>query len=213
MSRTAFYSFYLLVAAGMAYLNDLFCTYGWVMSACPTYEWVTSHERTSHVPRRNQSYQHINESCHVQFLIPLLAGGCCAGIYEWFISHLWMSHDQHMNKSCRTKEWDMSRAGMSHINVWMSHVTYSLLFLLLAGGCWADFGGSYRCQRTRAGLHAQYIYIYIDIFTCIRVYICIYTFDFGGSYRCQRTQAGLHVQNIYIHIWISIYIYIWGGFH
>jgi len=175
----------------------LLCWHIWMIhfplmdESCHTYEWVMSHIWMSHVT-------HMNESCHT---------------YEWFISHLWMSHDQHMNKSCRTKEWVMSRAGMSHINVWMSHVTYSLLFLLLAGGCWADFGGSYRCQRTRAGLHAQYIYIYIDIFTCIRVYICIYTFDFGGSYRCQRTQAGLHVQNICIHIWISIYIYIWGGFH
>ena len=137
MSRTAFYSFYLLVAAGMAYMNDLSCTYGWVMSACPTYEWVTSHERTSHVPRRNQSYQHINESCHVQFLIPLLAGGCCAGIYEWFISHLWMSHVTHMNESCHTYEWVMSHIWMSHVthmndsfptygwvmtNIWISHV-------------------------------------------------------------------------------------------
>jgi len=56
--------------------------------------------------------------------------------HGWFIFHMWMSHVQHMNESCRTKEWVMSHIGISHINMCRSHVTYSLLFLLPASGCW-----------------------------------------------------------------------------
>ena len=44
----------------------------------------------------------MNESCH---------------IYEWVISHAWMSHVIHMNESCHTYEWVMS-------HIWMSHVAH-----------------------------------------------------------------------------------------
>ena len=37
--------------------------------------------------------------------------------YEWVMSHVWMSHVTHMNKSCRTCEWVSTP-------VWMSHVTH-----------------------------------------------------------------------------------------
>jgi len=66
----------------------------------------------------------MNESCH---------------IYEWAMSHVWMSHITCMNESCQIYEWVMSRIWMSHVtcingsshtyervmsHIWMSHVTY-----------------------------------------------------------------------------------------
>ena len=38
-------------------------------------------------------------------------------MYEWVMSHIWMSHVTHMNESCHTYEWVMS-------HIWMSHVTH-----------------------------------------------------------------------------------------
>ena len=37
--------------------------------------------------------------------------------YEWVMSHTWMSHVTHMDKSCHAHEWVMSRT-------WLSHVTH-----------------------------------------------------------------------------------------
>jgi len=39
-------------------------------------------------------------------------------IYEWVMSHIWMSHVSYMNESCLTYEWVMS-------HVWMSHVSHT----------------------------------------------------------------------------------------
>ena len=43
----------------------------------------------------------MNESCHT---------------YEWFMSHVWLSHAKHMIESCHTYEWVM-------LQTWISHVT------------------------------------------------------------------------------------------
>ena len=57
----------------------------------------------------------MNESCHTY------EWGChiwisCI-IYEWVMSHIWMSHVTHMNESFHTYEWTMS-------HIWISHVTH-----------------------------------------------------------------------------------------
>ena len=44
----------------------------------------------------------MNEPCH---------------IYEWAMSHIWMSHVTYMNEPCHLHEWAMS-------HIWMSHVAY-----------------------------------------------------------------------------------------
>jgi len=44
----------------------------------------------------------MNASCHM---------------YEWVMSHIWMSHVTHLNESSHTYEWVMS-------HIWMSHVTH-----------------------------------------------------------------------------------------
>jgi len=38
-------------------------------------------------------------------------------LYEWAMSHIWMSHVSHMNESCLTYEWVMS-------HIWTSHVSH-----------------------------------------------------------------------------------------
>ena len=38
-------------------------------------------------------------------------------MYEWVMSHMWMSHVTRVNESCHTFEWVMS-------HMWMSHVTH-----------------------------------------------------------------------------------------
>jgi len=37
--------------------------------------------------------------------------------YEWVMTHIWMSHDTHMNESWHTHEWVMT-------HIWMSHDTH-----------------------------------------------------------------------------------------
>ena len=59
-------------------------------------------------------------------------------IYEWVMSHIWMSHISCMNESCLIYEWVMSHIWMSHVSymnesclmfewvmshIWMSHVS------------------------------------------------------------------------------------------
>jgi len=50
--------------------------------------------------------------------------------YEWVMSHIQMSHVAHVNGSCHTYQCVMSRTWMSHTcewvlsHVWMSHVTH-----------------------------------------------------------------------------------------
>ena len=38
-------------------------------------------------------------------------------VYEWVMSHMWMSHVSYMNESCLMHEWVTS-------HIWMSHVAY-----------------------------------------------------------------------------------------
>jgi len=44
-------------------------------------------------------------------------------IYEWVMSHVWMSHVTRMNEACHMYEWVMSRIWLSHVTC-MSRVTY-----------------------------------------------------------------------------------------
>ena len=39
-------------------------------------------------------------------------------IYEWAKSHIWMSHATYVNEPCRTYEWVMPHIWMSHPHVW-----------------------------------------------------------------------------------------------
>ena len=64
--------------------------------------------RTWHFPIHDITYFHVWHdvfTCMTRF------------VYEWVMSHMWMSHVTHMNESCHTYEWVMSR-------IWMSHVTH-----------------------------------------------------------------------------------------
>jgi len=51
--------------------------------------------------------------------------------YEWVMSRIWMSHVTHMNESWHTYEWIMPHIWMSHVadvnessHIWMRDVTY-----------------------------------------------------------------------------------------
>jgi len=98
--------------------NELCHTYERVVS---NVEGVLSQVQMDDVARMNQ-YQK-----------GAMAGAACSS-YEWVMSHIWRSHDKHMNKSCHTNEWVMSRTYESVpegsdnrsnlILVSMSHVTY-----------------------------------------------------------------------------------------
>jgi len=75
----------------MTKINDL----------CPTYEWVMSHIRISHVT-------HVNESCHLQ---PSLCFTC-----RWLLGwHIWMVFVPYMNESRPTNDWVRSHVRMGWV--------------------------------------------------------------------------------------------------
>jgi len=92
------------------------------------------------LPKQYQTWP----SCNIHFYIYIHVGDdwpqfapCYEGI--WFALPLCMSHVSHMNESCHTYEWDMSRIWMGHVThmnqschayewimsrIWMGHVTH-----------------------------------------------------------------------------------------
>ena len=40
---------------------------------------------------------------------------CLTYKYEWVVSHIWVSHDSHMNERCHTYQRVMSHIAMSHV--------------------------------------------------------------------------------------------------
>jgi len=117
-----------------------------------TYEWAMCPARMSHVTCTNESCLAYEEPggglCGLSQLIiahvPTRSHVTCINewrhIYEWVMSHVWMSHVTFTNESCHKYEWVMSHVRMSHVtrtneschmyewvmrHTWMSHVTYT----------------------------------------------------------------------------------------
>jgi len=77
----------------------------------------------------------VHESCHTHAWV------MAHGMYEWIMSHIWMSHFTYSNESCHTYEWVVWHIWMSHgthlnescgwamshmnepCHIWMRHVT------------------------------------------------------------------------------------------
>ena len=135
-----------------------------VNGSCHTYEWVMSHiwmNRVKHTNVSCHTKRRVISECHstnltkgsqnTNFLRALWkyiqhsaehSNPCrllCTYTYEWFMSHIWMSHVTHMNESCHTYEWVMWHIWMSHVthmneschtykwvtsHIWMSYVTH-----------------------------------------------------------------------------------------
>ena len=74
------------------------------------YGWVLSHSSILTHP-----YSHVTREC--------------VRVYEWVMSHVWMSHvtrmnESRMNESCHTYEWVMSHVWMGNVYVGTSHVSH-----------------------------------------------------------------------------------------
>jgi len=80
-------------------------------SLCNTLQLTATHcnslQLTHELPPINRS----NDS-HIFLVMVGFVGGVpsCA----WVVSHTWISHVTHVNESCHTREWVMSRIHMSH---------------------------------------------------------------------------------------------------
>ena len=94
----------------------------WMRHVTHMNEYLARINESRHTRQRLELVTHMNESCH---------------LYEWVMSHIWMSHITHVNESYHTCEWVISRMWMSHIthmneschtyewvmsHIWMSHV-------------------------------------------------------------------------------------------
>ena len=109
----------------MSYLN--FCTCKRVMWSNMTY-------------MHPENGTHVNESCR---------------IYEWVMSHIWMSHVTHLKESHHTYEWVASHTRMSHVthmneschtyewvmsHIRMSHITHikdsCVMYVLVMSHIW-----------------------------------------------------------------------------
>ena len=125
-------------------------TYEWVMShvwmshvtymneSCHIYEWVMSHV-WMRIHTGRQTHEEVlyrtfaKEPYKRDYILQKRPANSYRTpewvmfIYEWVMSHIWMSHVTHMNASCHTYECVMSHIWMCHVwmrPVWMRHVTH-----------------------------------------------------------------------------------------
>jgi len=117
-------------------MNGSCHAHGWVMSLV----W-THHDTRWSIEESNHPYEYM-ESCHTSLSCITLEWVCALEklFYWWYVprvmnecvvSHTWVSHVTHMNKSSHTYEWVMSHLWMSHVtlewvmsHIWISHVTH-----------------------------------------------------------------------------------------
>ena len=101
--------------------------------SCHTYEIVNieiklqecSIHTTPHAAWRSwmSHVTHMNESCHTYECV-------MSHVYEWVMSHIWMSRITRMNESYHTYGWVMSHIWMSHVrHTNESYHTYELVTL------------------------------------------------------------------------------------
>jgi len=118
-------------------------------------------------------------------------------IYEWVMSHIWMSHVTHMDESCHIclilerGMWAVSEAIMTHLCVWHDPsicVTWPI----------------YKCDMT-------HLYVWHDPSICVTW--PHHTCDMAHS--CVRHRAACHIYILVIsHTWMghvnaSCHIYMW----
>jgi len=142
--------------------------------------------------------------------------------YEWVMSHIWMSHIEHMNESCRTYEW------MSHVTHVMSHVAH------LNESCrtyeWVTSHITYEAETciwpraserseegtssSRRPCHVHTTCMYVDIWIYKHVYNIYSLTRIRTTYTLthrsiSRPRMRLIYIYIYIYIYIHTYIYIY----
>ena len=99
---------------------------------CLMYEWVMSHDiawlQLQHISdvdcntlQHTATYQwyelqHTATHCNISVRHVLYIKESCF-IYEWVMSHIWMSHVSYIYESCLRCKWVM-------YHIWMSHVSY-----------------------------------------------------------------------------------------
>jgi len=130
------------------YISHVICKWGisYIWMSFVTHEWVTSHIRMSHVPSE-LDVSHTNgstpifmghityESCQicmsrvtyesvVSKIKKRVVSKTNICTYDWVLPQTRISLATHMNESCHTYEWVMSRIWMGQSHIWMSHVTH-----------------------------------------------------------------------------------------
>ena len=122
-----------------------------INESCHTCEWFMSHIWVSHVTHmyicmiaqdaweglRVMSHIWVRNVTHMMSHVTHMSESC--QIYEWVMSHIWVSHVTHLSESCHTYEWVMAHIWVSYVthmseswqtyewvmsHIWMSHVTH-----------------------------------------------------------------------------------------